>query len=786
VRGEQGGATFRWGAVMADDKKMVLQRLGGSYQMVIDGPEDLGRIAELDEARWFATSVPIETLSCDKVFLKFVDRDGNGRIRVDELIAAQEWLFRMLADRSRLAQMTDSLALEAIDTSHAEGKTLRGAAALILSNLGAGDASEIALAQVRNRQQTMACAEANGDGVIPPEAAGDEALAAFIRDVGSCMGAVPDASGLTGITEPLLDAFLAEAAAHLAWLEAGRVGEDGAATGVMVYGAETPGVYAAAAAVREKVDDYFTLCELAEFDGRVLDHLKLSDAELAGLDLGDRAALEARMRAAPLAAPNGERVLRIDGGVNVAWRRELEAFAAKALPRVRDGEPDAMTRGEWEALKKTLAPYDAWVTGKKGESVAKLGPERLRECLEGPWTAEVRGMVERDKAVAAELAQVADLEKLILYQQYLLELANHLVCFPRFYDPDRRAMIERGTLVMDGRRFKLNVAVFNRAAHKKIAKESQIFIMYCGVTGLDGNAEKKFEIASAITAGDAGDIFVGKRGVFVTMDGREWDATVTDVITNPVGLWEAVKLPFKRLAEFVGKFTEKFSTSRTGELEKGLSKQLAQAEKSMTAPPAAGAPPGGAGIGALVAGGGVAFAAVGSGVAYAASKIKDIEPWDVAKVLTVLLALVAAPTIIVAVVKLRRRNMSALLEACGWAVNIRMRLTATLGRLFTEIPPLPEGARKRRLDLAKIFLTRIPKTRSAVRKIIIVVVAIVVVVALVLAYCFSVWPFGGPSPESPASPPAAKQASAEKPETPSPAAAPEAQDEGAQPDAPSQ
>ena len=773
---------------MADEKKMVLQRLGGSYQMVIDGPEDLGQISELDEARWFATSVPIETLSCDEAFLKFVDRDKNGRIRADELMAAQQWLFRMLRDRSRLGEMTDALVLEAIDTDHAEGKTLRAAAERILSNLGAGDASEIALAQVRNRQQTMACAEANGDGVIPPESASDEKLAAFIRDVGTCMGAVPDASGLSGITEQLLDAFLAETKAHLAWLEAGRVGEDGGATDVMAYGSATPGVYAALVAVRDKVDDYFALCELAEFDARVLDHLKLTVQELAELDLGDRAALEARMKAAPLAPPNAEQVLRIDETVNAAWRQAVATLAAQGLSRVRDVDVDAMTRVEWEALKKALAPYDAWVTGKKGASVEKLGTERLRECLEGPWGDEVRRFVAEDKAVAVELAQVADLEKLILYQKYLLELANHLVSFPRFFDPDRRAMIELGTLVMDGRRFKLNVAVFNRAAHKKIAKESQIFIMYCDVTGRDGDAEKKFEIASAITAGDAGHIFVGKRGLFVTIDGREWDAIVTEVITNPVGLWEAVKLPFKRLAEFVGKFTEKFSGSRTGQLEKGLSKQLTQVEKSMTTPPAAGAPrPGGGGLGAIVAGGGVAFAALGSSLAYAASKIKDINGWDIAKLLAVLLALVAAPTIIVAVVKLRRRNMSALLEACGWAVNIRMRLTATLGKLFTELPPLPKDATKRRLDLAKIFLARVPQTKRSTRKIAVVVV-IVIVVALVLAYCYSVWPFHAASSGERSEMPPVKQAPAAGPaiegeegpttspaaETETPAAAPAA------------
>ncbi len=49
--------------------------------------------------------------------------------------------------------------------------------------------------------------------------------------------------------------------------------------------------------------------------------------------------------------------------------------------------------------------------------------------------------------------------------------------------------------------------------------------------------------------------------------------------------------------------------------------------------------------------------------------------------------------------KIRKRDMSVLLEASAWAVNVHMRLNATLGRLFTHIPRLPEGARKERRDV---------------------------------------------------------------------------------------
>ena len=76
------------------------------------------------------------------------------------------------------------------------------------------------------------------------------------------------------------------------------------------------------------------------------------------------------------------------------------------------------------------------------------------------------------------------------------------------------------------------------------------------------------------------------------------------------------------------------------------------------------------------------------------------------KIVAGLFAVVALPIIIVAVVKLRRRNMSALLEAGGWAVNRKMKLTSSLGRLFTRVPPFPEDSRKRRFDLARSFLKK--------------------------------------------------------------------------------
>ena len=131
---------------------MILQNLGGTYQLVIDTPGDMELISTLDEVHWMATGVTCDGFIVDQDFLKYIDADNNGRIRSDEVKAAQAWLFRMLADRSNISRECVTLKLDAIDTSHDDGKALLIAAKRVLENLGSEQRDQITLDQVRNRQ----------------------------------------------------------------------------------------------------------------------------------------------------------------------------------------------------------------------------------------------------------------------------------------------------------------------------------------------------------------------------------------------------------------------------------------------------------------------------------------------------------------------------------------------------------------------------------------------------------------------------------------------------------
>ena len=68
--------------------RLTFRKYGGSYQLRIHDAADLENIQVLDEVHWAATSIPIDSLNCDKAFTAYVDTDKNGRIRPAEVKAA--------------------------------------------------------------------------------------------------------------------------------------------------------------------------------------------------------------------------------------------------------------------------------------------------------------------------------------------------------------------------------------------------------------------------------------------------------------------------------------------------------------------------------------------------------------------------------------------------------------------------------------------------------------------------------------------------------------------------
>ncbi len=696
--------------------QLIFKNYGGSYQLRIQDAQDLEKIQVLDEAHWAATSVPINSLNCDCVFASYVDTDQNGRIRTNELKEAQAWLFRFLAGRSRISEGTDVLDLSDIDSSHPEGKKLRAVAELILTNLNSPGAEKISLAQVRDVQNIMASATNNGDGIIPPEAASNSDLAQFIISVIETVGSTADASGKSGIGQEQLKVFFHEAEAYLAWKAKGEIPKEQNTTEVMPWGNETPQAYELMTNLEEKIEQYFIQCAMVRFDERAVAQMQLRQKELEEIDFMDKSIMEARIKDAPLAVPNPEGILELEATVNPLYIKRLSDLKEKVLKRALGGSVKHLTQKQWDKVKNVFASYRVWLENKQGIKVERLDVDRLRTYLDGPYKERVSELIAKDLAVADDLNQIHNLEKLILYQRWLVELANNFVSFSNLYNPKRNSLFEMGTLVIDGREITFTMKVQNRQAHKNIAEKGCMYLLYVEVTGRQ-DKEVKFEIVAAVTSGTAGRLRLGKRGIFFTIDGREWDAEIVDIVANPISIYESVKAPFQQVTSFIRKQIDKFTKSREGKLE-----------KSFTAPSASGV------TRDLLLGGGIAIAALGSSFAYVTKALSQVKPTHILVALAGIAAIILLPGIIAGFIKIRKRDMSVLLEASGWAINVHMRLSATLGRLFTHVPYLPKDARKEHRDVVAKFVKEFGYTSLRSKKpLIVILIILLTVLGLILA-----------------------------------------------------
>ncbi len=466
-------------------KPMVFQKYGGIHQLRIESAEDLAFIRQLHPARWAATSVQIESLQCDPAFLEYLNQDGSGTIRAEHLRAAVTWILRMMANRDRMAASSDVLQLADLDTSHEEGRQLKEAAIHILAQLQVENLDEIGLEQVRIFRNTYGMTSPNGDGVLPPQHVSDPAAAQLANDVLEQVGGTKDISGADGINEGHLSQFLDGARKYLAWK---ALAEDDGAAGILPWGDDTAAAVELTSEFDAKIDQFFWQCDLVKLDARTAERFCLSEQALENLDGSDLRATERQLAQAPLQTPNAEGVLNLEGPVNPYYQDQMDELQNRVLARAQPDSHETLTRIGWQRVKAIFEPYCAWQAEKPSDGVGELSETTLKEYLYGPAQKKLLQLLLEDLAVKDEVKQVAALEKLTLYQRWLLELANNFVSFSALYDPRRRALFELGNLIIDGRELAFTMKVRNRTEHKKIAQASKMFLVYAEITGFPGAA----------------------------------------------------------------------------------------------------------------------------------------------------------------------------------------------------------------------------------------------------------------------------------------------------------
>ena len=68
------------------------------------------------------------------------------------------------------------------------------------------------------------------------------------------------------------------------------------------------------------------------------------------------------------------------------------------------------------------------------------------------------------------------------------------------------------------------------------------------------------------------------------------------------------------------------------------------------------------------------------------------EPWQIPIFLVGVMLVISAPSMAIAWLKLRKRNLGPILDANGWAVNAKAKMNVPFGGALTGVASLPVGA----------------------------------------------------------------------------------------------
>ncbi|MDX9886723.1 hypothetical protein [Thauera sp.] len=664
-------------------------RSGGFDQVRIETADDLRHLGELDQKLWSVLACPTSGLEFDTRTLQVLDSDGDGRIRVPEIVAATQWVCAVLKDPDVLFRGVDSLPLAAIDAEHPEGAKLLATAKKVLDYIGKPEADAVGVADLADTTLLFAPEHFNGDGIVPAELTTDADLAKAIGLIIDGFGAADDRSGKPGVDQDRVTAFFASAQAVSDWY---AQAEADAAT-VLPLGEGTAAAAAVFDAVRDKVEDYFTRCRLAAFDERAATALNPADTTYASLAVQALGTGAEDVAALPLALVGPGRGLPLNAALNPAWDARIAALRDGVIKPIL-GERDELSYAEWQDLASRFAAYGAWVGTRPANPLAAMDIAELRALLSGATRAGLEALIQQDLTAETAAAQVDALERLARYNRDLVKLLRNFVTLSDFYARQEKAIFQAGTLYLDQRSCELSLRVADMGRHAALAPLSGAYLVYCDCVR---QGEAPMTIVAAMTGGDADEMMVpGRNGVFYDRQGRDWNASVAKVVEAPISVRQAFWSPYKRIGRMISDQIQKFAAARDKAVDDKAAAGVADAGAKVEAPAAPPAAPAAAfdiakfaGIFAAI---GLALGALGTALAAVVSGLLSLPAWQMPLVIVGVVVLISGPSMLLAWLKLRQRNLGPLLDANGWAVNTRARINIPFGAALTGVAALPPGA----------------------------------------------------------------------------------------------
>ena len=665
-------------------------RAGGFDQVKLESVDDLESLGELDQKLWATLSCPTSGLEFDERTLQLIDIDKDGRIRVPEILKAVKWACRNLKKPEDLFQGGRDLPLAAIDDTEDEGKRLLASAREVLTSLGKGKSETISVADTMDTAKIFAQMKFNGDGIVPAAEVDDPDLKTMITDVINTCGGEVDRNGSIGVGLKKLTEFYLELQAYSDWWAVAEA----SLKEILPLGADMAPAFAAFMAVRMKIDDYFTRCKMASFDSRAGILMNRTDADFLLLASKELSAGAADVANFPISRVEVNKPLALQEGVNPAWAGALIQFQRLVVhPMLFSGKND-LSWEEWTQLCFLFKPYEAWLAIKKGALVEKLTLNRVRLLLKSPLKETLMTLIAKDKAFEPEATYIEAVERLARYYRDLGSLLNNYVAFSDFYSGKRKAVFQSGTLYLDGRSCELCVWVSDITQHSTLATLSKTYLAYCECSSKCSSQKRM--IAAAFTGGDSDHLMVGRNGVFYDRLGRDWDATIVKIIEHPISIKQSILAPYKRIGRMINEQIERMAAERDQAVTAQAAAQIGQigevAKKAEVAKAVPKTPFDVARFAGIFAAFGLALGALGTAAASVFQALVSLAWWQRPLAILGVLVLISGPSVILAWLKLRQRNLGPMLDASGWAINGRARINIPFGEALTATAKLPANS----------------------------------------------------------------------------------------------
>ena len=661
--------------------KWEFANIGGASRVKITTGEDIAHLDELDPKMWTVLSCPVTGLEIDEKSLAYIDADADGKIRVADVIATSQWLSGAVKNLDVLVQETDSIDIEHLDQENAAGQKLYKSAKQILENLGK-EGTVISLADTKDIAAIFAKTRFNGDGIITEASTDDADEKAAIAAAVAAFGGVADRSGAAGINAEMIENFYKALAEYAAWQ---------ASVVEAPFGDKTDAAIAAYNALDAKVKDFFMRSKLAAFSPDSAAALDVQTASIASISADNLTGKTDEIAAYPIARITGKPEIDLTAQVNPAWSAQFDLIKTVAL----EGKT-VLTEADWAEVGAQFAAYTGWKAAKAGAAVEALGLDAVKKFIEQDKKASLLDLVAQDAALAEEAANIDMVDKFLHILRDFYRLVRNFVTLHDFYDKDRKvsAIFQSGRLIIDQRECRLCMKVSDMGKHNASAATSGMFLVYCDCT--TKTKPGKLTIVAAVTVGEIGDLIVGKNAVYYDNAGLEWDAVITKIVDNPISVAQSFWSPYRRMAKTVENLINKSAADKDAKMMADATAKINAAPAALPAgtdpkaAPAAAPPFDIAKFAGIFAAIGMALGMIGSALVVIFKGLKAMAWWKLILVFVAIMLVISGPAMVLAWLKLRRRNIAPLLNANGWAVNAASKISIPFGETLTDAAKYPK------------------------------------------------------------------------------------------------